>query len=156
MSEINPCHQIVAQLAAAISAGTLADGNPAQVWASVERHLATDRLASATLLLFASDPASADMQRRIAQALDAHLSADELARLSTLLRGGDVTVRTRITAAEDALIERSGHKVLAPPGPVDLATHAGPRGRIIDSPITVIGAGASAPSAPMPASPPEA
>ena len=155
MSEINPSHQIVAQLTAAISAGTLADGNPAQAWALVERHLAPDRLASATLLLFASDPASADMQRRLAQALDAHLSADELARLSTLLRGGDTTVRTRITAAEDALVERSGHKVLAPPGPVDLATHAGPRGRIIDSPITVIGAGASAPSAPQPVPVPE-
>ena len=143
MSNPDLSRQLVERFAAALSAGTFADSTLAQAWAQLKQRLAADPLASATLLIFASDPGSADLQRRLAQTLDAHLSPAELERLTRMGQGSDTAVNTQINAAEDALVERSGHKVLAPSGPVDTSTTVGARGRVIDSPITIIGAGAA-------------
>lgn len=150
-------HKLVAHLAAAIGAGTLdpagggAPGAQNRVWSVIEQRLAGDRLAAAALLLFASDAQSADLQSRLAQALAATVTDEELRSLLVALQGGDdPAVRSRILAGEDALIEKSGHKVIAPPGQVDLETSAKKGGRIIDSPITVVGAGAPPPPAARP------
>jgi len=56
-------------------------------------------------------------------------------------------VQSTIEAGEDALIERSGHRVQHAPGPVVTTTRAAKGGRIVDSPITIIG------TPPSPASP---
>jgi hypothetical protein len=156
----DPAQQLVARFAAVIDGGAFTPGGPpasgplAQLWTTLEQRLADDRLGAATLLLFTSDPSSADLQARLAQALAQHLAPTELQAMLITLQGDAPSVRARISAAEDALIQGSGHKVLAPPGPVDLETSAGQRGRIIDSPITIVGSGgptSSAAPAPRPA-----
>jgi hypothetical protein len=150
MNNIELARQLVERLAAAITTGVLnpndtaaGGGAAARVWSAIDGRLASDRLSSATLLLFANDPGSRDLQRRLAQALAARCPADELQGHLAMLQGGG-TVKSRILADEDALIQGSGHKVLLPPGPVDLETRAGKGGRIIDSPITIVGAGTPA------------
>lgn len=158
MSDTELSQQLIQRLAAALAAGGFDPGGaqggpsaPAQVWAAIERRLAGDPLASAALLLFASDPASADLQGRLAQALARHIPGEELrALLAALQGGGEPAVRSRILADEDGLVQGSGHRVLAPSGPVDLETRAGKGGRIIDSPIVVAGAGAPTPPGPAP------
>ncbi|MFV9504208.1 MAG: caspase family protein [Oscillochloridaceae bacterium umkhey_bin13] len=138
---------LVTQLAAA-----LARSQPSanQLLTTLEQRLVDDRLAAATLLLFANDPASTDLQSRLAHALEQHLSPADVQTMLASLAGDGPSVRSHISAAEDALIQSSGHKVLAPPGSVDLETRAGPRGRIIDSPITIVGSGVPTRSKPSP------
>ena len=153
MSNPDLARQLVERFAASLSAGTFADGNLAQTWAHLKQRLAADPLASATLLLFANDPGSADMQRRLAQTLTDHLSPAELERLTRRGQDSDTAVRSQITTAEYGEIYDSGHKVLNPPGPVDLTTHAGAHGRISGSPITIIGA--PQPTTPQPTPSPE-
>ena len=133
----NPDHarQLVARFAAAHSAGTFADGNLAQAWAQLKQRLAANELANATLVLFASDPGNDYLQRRLAQTLDAHLAPAELERLIHVGQGSGAAVSSQINAAEAARVERSGHKVLAPFGPVETPKTVGARGQIIDSPI---------------------
>ncbi|RRR74137.1 MAG: caspase family protein [Candidatus Viridilinea halotolerans] len=138
-------HQFVARLADDLARN---QAHAAQMVTALEQRFAHDRLAAATLLLFASDPASGDLQGRLVQVVQQQLTATELQALLTTLQAATPLVRSRITAADDALIQGSGHRVIAPPGAVDLATSAGQRGRILDSPITVVGAGLPAPPAP--------
>ena len=139
MSNPDHAHQLVEHFAAALSAGTFANGTLAQAWAQIEQRLAPDQLANATLLLFANDPGSDYLQHRLAQTLTAHLSPAELEQLIRMGQGRDTAVRSQINAAEDPLVERSGHKVVAPSGPVETRTTVGKRGQIIDSPLTIIG-----------------
>lgn len=73
-----------------------------------------------------------------AAALQAPERADWAGLLSEAKR--QISVQSTIEAGDDALIERSGHRVEAPPGPVVTTTRAGKGGRIIDSPISIIGA----------------
>jgi metacaspase-1 len=147
---------LVRRLVAAISAGAIDptgdrpnSNSSAQVWAAIERRLDADRLAAATLLLFASAPGSADMQGRLAQVLAQYLPAEELRAHLVACDDDDApAVRAHVSADEEALIEPSSYEVLAPPDPVDLETGAGQHGRVVDSPISVIGAGASIPAGP--------
>jgi hypothetical protein len=156
MSTSTLAQEVVQALAAAVDAGALTSGTGTApgfppAWAEVHRRLASDRMAAATLTLFESDPRSADLQRRLAAALAARLTSGELHALLARLRGSHPPpqVRSQIIAGEDALIQGSGHRVIAPGGPVDLHTSAGPRSRIIDSPITIAGAGAGSAPAPL-------
>jgi len=130
MSNPDLSRQLVKRFAAALSAGTFADGNLAQAWAQLKQRLAANELASATLVLFANDPGSDYLQRRFAQTLDAHLAPAELERLIPMSQGSGAAVSSQITAV-------------------------GKRGQIIDSPITIIGgpqlASASEGRAPLPA-----
>jgi uncharacterized caspase-like protein len=134
----------------------------ARTLAELRRRVHGDKTAEAILTLFEGNAGSADMQRRIAQLLTTRFSAAELHAVLAALRGNTAApqVRSRISADEDALIQSSGHKVIAQPGTVNLETSAGKRGRIIDSPITIIGAGvkpaptAAAPRRPRPVLPP--
>jgi hypothetical protein len=143
--------EVARRIAEAIGAGALAAETAAapiaaRAWAELRRRVAGDRTAEAIVTLFEGDSGSADMQRRLADLLVTRFSAGELDQLLAALRGDTAApqVRSRISADEDALIQGSGHKVLAPGGAVDLATTAGKRGRIVDSPITIVGAGAPA------------
>ena len=134
--------EIAQRLAAGQPAGATAAPLAARAWAELRRRAQGDALAAAIITLCEHDAASADMQRRLAGLLGTYFSAEELHKLLVALRGtaAGPQVRSRINADEDALIQGSGHKVVGPPGPLDLETHAGKRGRIIDSPITIIGA----------------
>ena len=134
--------EIAQRLAARQPAGATAAPLAARAWAELRRRAQGDALAAAIITLCEHDAASADMQRRLAGLLGTYFSAEELHKLLVALRGtaAGPQVRSRINADEDALIQSSGHKVVGPPGPLDLETHAGKRGRIIDSPITIIGA----------------
>lgn len=100
---------LVRRLAAAISAGAIDptgdrpnSSSPAQVWTAIERRLDADRLAAATLLLFASAPGSADMQGRLAQVLAQYLPAEELrAHLAAFDDDEAPAVRAHISADEE-------------------------------------------------------
>lgn len=152
MSLPESAHELAQMLGTALEPGAGVAPAAATILAAIQRRVAGDRTAEATLTLFESDLASTDMQRRLATLLAARCSASEIGAWLAALRGQPMPpgVRSEISADEDGLVQDSGHKVLAPDGAVDLRTSAGKRGRIIGSPITVVGSGASVPTPPTP------
>src|SRR4051812_5326256 len=101
MSTYSLAQDLVRMLAAAIDAGALSRGAAATApgfergWAGLRRRLRDDRTAEAALTLFEGDAGSADLQRRLAAALEQRLSADELRALITALRGDTAPPQVR-------------------------------------------------------------
>lgn len=117
-------------------AAALPDAGHAELVAGLERAMAQ---AGGPLAALAPSYAAA---LRVPEHADWGTVRDEARR--------QISVHSTIEAGEDGLIERSGHRIEHPPGPVVTTTRTGKGGKIIDSPISIVGA---APAAPPPARP---
>jgi hypothetical protein len=125
-----------------------------RVLARLRELLRGDDVAAATLLMFESDPQSDYPRQRLSQVLATQLDAGTLEQLASELQSSTQApgINSSIEAGEEAVVERSGHKIVAPDVPVNVGTRAGTRGRISDSGVTIIGKTVS-PQEPSPTQP---
>lgn len=122
------------------------------VLSTLRHHLQGNTTAEATLTLFASEPQDVAMQHRMAKLLEQHVGSTKLSALHAQLN--QPRVSSSITASDNALVQDSGHRIIAPTGMVHAETKASTGGQIIGSSITIIGSGAPAvPSLAHPSTP---
>ena len=152
-----PARDLVTLLAPQVAGGSLSQGGAGalrRVWATLEQRFSDHADATMVLAVFAKGASQQNRQELLIEQITARFAdATGRAELQALIEElrGSPGVRSTIEAdGADSQIADSGHKIIAPSGPVNTTTRAMGGGKILGSGITIIG---STGSPPAPASP---